>query len=341
MNNSTPNNSSNLTTLFRQENLTTGTAYLVVGILGITGSTLCILTIHCRGKRETNDLATIRPLFTNCAVSSLVFCVSALFYAYTGLTGPPNFFSTAAHDAQCQGLAFVFICTASVELLQHASIALQRLFTIVVPQTDRTAWCRSRCCTTLLVVVPWLTAALIGLFPLFHLGGDLGYNTTFDRCTFVRIRSLNYYQFLMTFYNFTSLGTIFICYTAVLIKLGLSRRTVRVNSTKSARETAVTKTALALVVLFMCCFFPTAVFGLVPNKRPTKYASTTFTIIDMFGFGFNPWLIVTLTPALRSRIRRKLFKRKQLVITPQRPSATGAIPASSRTAAGPVLNILR
>ncbi|OQV21869.1 hypothetical protein BV898_04083 [Hypsibius exemplaris] len=287
-----------------------GLVCAAVGIAGTIGSILLMILI-CRQRRELRS--SIDQLYINIAVTTLVFSVvSCPLHAYTAIVGRSNFLATSRYAGLCQAAGFIYREIIAVDFLIHASIALHRFF-IVVVTVNRFPWLRSRVCAGIFVITPWLVAAVVLVFPLFGLGVKYGYTHQFDRCafTYTSSSSLVYFRFCMIFFTFVALTVNVACYSAILVKLILTRRRQMrivprwqarlVSRYQMERERTVTKTAFAMCLVFMVCALPPGIFSLSASVRDLE--SPLFrALIILFSIGSvtSAWMIILTTPGLRT-----------------------------------------
>ncbi|OQV20755.1 hypothetical protein BV898_05333 [Hypsibius exemplaris] len=242
----------------------------------------------------------------------------------------PNFLADPADDPLCQIIAFVYYVISPVDQLQHATLAFHRFFAIVL--ANRFVWLRSRACTAILVAVPWLFLGIIGVLPFFHVGVVYGYNPTLDRCFITRVNSWAYIQFNKVFFIVFSLASIAFCYTSIAVKVGMTRRrAIGVVEMSSRRDDSggipgrmeptnikqqnkkgagVTKTVIALCLLFVISFLPWMIYPLVAKTDVALNTPQGLTVVTLYLFGCaaSPWLIVLLTPALRNHVNRQFHR---------------------------------
>jgi 7 transmembrane receptor (rhodopsin family) len=266
--------------------ITSGISFIPISIIGTVGSILCLLTICCQ---KSNVRSTIDPLFINLAICTLIFSVFCCpFHAYSSLVGWPNFLITPTFFPLCQTIGFMYLETMAADRLMHAAIALQRFIVIVL--SDRCAWLKSKFCTMVLLVAPWLMAAVVYVFPFFHLGGEYDYNFDFGRCGYTRVHSMRYHQFLRSFFFFFSSAAIVVCYLGIVLKLAASHRKViqnpsAVRSLKMKREIGVTKIAFILCVLFTVCFLPATIHAFVAKSSAELFSPLGSGLVILLMFG--------------------------------------------------------
>nr|OQV12404.1 hypothetical protein BV898_13355 [Hypsibius exemplaris] len=328
----------------RADNLIAGYTYIVLSIVGFTGSILCVWAIFTRralrcpqARPRMTTITSIQPIFVSLCMSSLIFSVVCAFQAYSTLAGRRNFLAEPANDPLCQLIAFAYYMISPVDQLQHAALASHRFFAIVAT-SDRFARLRSRTCTAILVAVPWFLAALSGVLPFFHVGLDYGYNDELDRCFIVQVHTWRYVQFNKTFFIIFSLGSIVVCYTAIAVKVAVvHRRAMEVHVVQHSflqsmssvplqaappplpsrtirsrpghtRGAGVTKTVVALCVLFLVSFLPWMIYPLAAKTDVALNTPPGLTVVTLFllGCAASPWLIVLLTPTLRNHVTGQL-----------------------------------
>ncbi|OWA50750.1 hypothetical protein BV898_15256 [Hypsibius exemplaris] len=303
--------------------------------VGVVGAVVCLTTILA--VRKQNRGSSVDAFFISINVYVLIlsgfFCPLA---AYSTLAGHVNLLTTDRFQPLCRTLAFAYIVTIQTDAFTHAAVAVHRFFAVILQNTtyQRVQWFRSKQCTTILVLIPWLISLLIGVWPLFHLGAEFGYGLYYTRCGTVKILALSYYQFLRSFFFFFSCALIAICYMAIFCKLIVSRGTVHVRPTvgtaKMRREVALTKVAFGLTFVFLVLLLPSVVHALTAKTPAEVYTTLGDVFLMMLELGcvLNPWMIVFLTPALRETCTNCLMRRAP----PSVPGANGI--SLQRTASG-------
>ncbi|OWA53524.1 hypothetical protein BV898_17950 [Hypsibius exemplaris] len=316
----------------RLDNLIAGYTYIVLSVFGCTGAMLCLLaifTLNFCGRQ--NILTSVRPIFVSLCISSLIYSIICAFQAYSCLVGLPNFLALPAYDPLCQIIAFGYYMIFFVDVLQHVTLALHRFFAIVV--ANRIVWVRTRACTAVLVAMPWVVMIIYMGLPFFHVGADFGYNFTLDRCYIIKVHSWAYAQFRKVFFITIAFVCIAICYSSIAVKVGVSRRraigavevsTKRTDASSAVnhhghsvepthkhpqdnRGAGVTKTVIALCLLFVITFLPWVIYPLVAKTDIALNTPPGLTVVTLFLLAcpLSPWLIVLLTPALRNHIQRQ------------------------------------
>ncbi|OQV17922.1 hypothetical protein BV898_08051 [Hypsibius exemplaris] len=190
------------------------------------------------------------------SLAVLVFSiVPCAFNAYTSIVGAPNFLTDLRNRWLCESIAFLYM-----------------------KASPTTTSCTPR---------------LAYMFPLMRLGGELGYNPAQRQCLIIRITSIEYYRFVRSFYLVFSVTIISLCYTMIAVtvtrtrrRIGATRQTTATSQLrKLSRQIDVTKTAVKTYALFVVCFAPSNVYGLIAPNDLSGPVGLTF--LQMYQFGEN------------------------------------------------------
>ncbi|OQV17924.1 hypothetical protein BV898_08053 [Hypsibius exemplaris] len=274
--------------------LYTGVVFAVFSPLGTFGSVLCLYIVYL-SRQQTPSLRipqphTVDPFYCNMALLVLVFSLfSCSFNAYTAFVGGANFLTHPRNRWLCEAVAFMFMEGFSGVHLLHASIAVHRFLIIIL--SEAYPWSKSKYCTAILLVTPWVMPGLAYMFPLMRLGGELGYSPSQRRCGFTRISSRGYYQFGRNFYMWFSVAVILVCYTTIIAKVARARRRIAAARQRSSQlrtlnsEVAVTYTAAKTYAVFALCFFPSNISGMVATNAADLSGLVGASLVHLIEFG--------------------------------------------------------
>lgn len=292
-----------------------GISAIPISFLGALFSVISLYQTWSKPDKSRRFFPTTL-LFTNVAVSSFSFAMLGLpVIAHTMSNGSGNFFSNPDHSGICQTAAFLYFVTLTACAFSHSSIALNRLFAVILAKNFPSL--KSTKFSVVLIADSWIFAFLIFIFPFFGVFGRYGFSSLEHRCTFLSLHPGYLYTYkVLTI--FVPLGVMAICYgTISWFEFTSKRRFIVSSPTKPNTQTApfsrkcLQELHAAHISFWTCsafvvCFVPYAIYG-VTVKNISGLQSRIGTGIAVWVWigkytQKTDWVCTTLTRKLRAYV---------------------------------------
>ncbi|XP_055337971.1 uncharacterized protein LOC129588003 isoform X2 [Paramacrobiotus metropolitanus] len=328
---------------------TTGFMLLPVTFSGLLGSGVCAYTL--RRNRQPSLSLSMDILFDGMSLLSFLLSAGVLpFHIYTTLTGPRNILATPAYQPLCKAIGFLLLVTTQAAVTYHAVIALHRLFIVVL--APRRPVLKSRAVLVALAVAPWAEAVLFNLWPLAHIGAELGYNCMTDRCMLAATHSPGYHVFVRMATPALAFPLMLVSYAAICCRVfrvrarfirtatstvvpeggaAAPRRKKTLWRLKNAwLEMKLTKVAFVACVTFSACYLPVTVRTLFIQRYEEMYSqlSNAMGILNWLGCTLSPWMTVYLHRITHGK-GNSASKASQVTAHSNRPPSGSAAANSS------------
>lgn len=198
--------------------LALGIFLIPVSVIGTCGGFFCIIIL---ARKDAKSRTQADGLFISLSVDSLA--ISALvipLQAYTSIVGPVNILASQAFAPLCRCNAFMFIFFITASEFCHLAVALNRFSVVVLSHYP---FFRRGGAMKVLLFTPWFLAFWFAIWPLFHIGGEYGFNARLSRCSTLSTTSVSFSLFLRM-PPLVCLPMMVLCYIAVYSKVMASRR---------------------------------------------------------------------------------------------------------------------
>ncbi|XP_055334980.1 G-protein coupled receptor moody-like [Paramacrobiotus metropolitanus] len=287
-----------------------GVASVVLSVIGTVSSVVCIWHTKRQLQQYREKSAASQILLISLSLATFLFCGFCLpVNSYTMIQGPLNYLGDKL--PLCLAHTYIYYLLITVCAFSHSSMAINRLLLVVINP------CGFAAITTSLLISCWIFPAIIYLFPLLSIGGRFGYSPTRNRCGLVEIDT-TYHLFCKVIYAFIPLMIVVVCYGWIIVNEVLVKRRVdracsvvpRVRSAKRGRlqrDLKATKVACVMSIVFMVCYLPFAVYGIVVRRLEG--------LESVVGMGFDLWVWIgcSINPIVYGVLTQLLRRQKRLL----------------------------
>ena len=221
----------------------------------------------------------------------------------------------------CRFHGFGLLTLGMVSMSTMALIAVSRYFCVAKPQRYPVLFKKKR--TLMYIAAVWCTALAGSLPPFFFKNGRFEFMPGKAECLYTFESNIAYTIFIECVYVATPLTIITICYVKVFRAVSNSNRVFSSDFNPqqlraNVEEAKVTKTLVAVVVGFACCWLPISVIDNIDaaNGKPTLPREA------YLAYGFLAYLSSTINPfiygAANKQFRREFCEIFRKILCSQR-----------------------
>ena len=289
-----------LATRTESQILTETVLLAVINVAAILGNLLTFYAVYRNHRLRTLPnmfviaLAVSDILMSTCCMP---FTVATLFH------GEWMFREIFCRIQGFAALTFGTICLGTMGI-----IAVSRYFCVVKPDKYPLLFKKQR--SLMYIVTVWCTALAGSVPPFFFGDGRFEFQPGKAMCLYTFESNIAYTVFIECFYIATPLTIITICYAKVFRTVSRSNRVFsQENNPRQLRanveEAKVTKSLVAVLVGFACCWLPISVVDNIDSAR----GEHTLPRQVYLTYGFLAYMSSTVNPLIYG-IMNKQFRRE-------------------------------